>query len=187
MSDADLLLRPWQVHDLPQLHEIYQNQPDLARQFPPIASITDLQDWLVKYARCDASNAVMALEVDGELAGCVAVMGKCENLNGWVFYWAAEHARGKGFTTAAVTALCNWALTDGGWYRLELGYRTNNPASGQVAERAGFIVEGTEREKFLIDGERIDVTIAARLASDPTPQPRTPVRLQGTEISGESE
>ena len=43
----------------------------------------------------------------------------------------------------------------------------NNPASGGVAHAASFVLEGREREKFLIDGERIDVLTYGRLRSDP--------------------
>ena len=53
--------------------------------------------------------------------------------------------------------------------RLELGHRVNNPASGHVARSAGFIKEGTERAKFLIDGQRIDVDTYGRLTTDPHP------------------
>ena len=54
--------------------------------------------------------------------------------------------------------------------RLELGYRVNNLGSAMVAERAGFLVEGVAREKFLIDGEAYDVIMATRLPSDPWPE-----------------
>ena len=50
--------------------------------------------------------------------------------------------------------------------RLELGYRTNNPASAAVARHAGFVVEGVEREKFCYDGVLYDAAIAARLHRD---------------------
>lgn len=66
-------------------------------------------------------------------------------------------------------SLADWALTTRGLERLELGHRVNNPASGAVAKNAGFVKEGTERGKFLIDGQRIDVDTYGRLASDPAP------------------
>lgn len=46
----------------------------------------------------------------------------------------------------------------------------NNPAFGAAARRAGFVEEGTEREKFLVAGRRIDVDIYGRLWSDPKPE-----------------
>ena len=45
----------------------------------------------------------------------------------------------------------------------------NNPASARVAVAAGFLREGLERRKLLIDGERFDVVSYARLADDPWP------------------
>ena len=177
MVTSTLRLRPWQASDLPALWELYCADPDLARQFPPVADIADLQCWLQTYAKSDEQNLVLALEVAGHLAGCVAIMGKCENANGWVFYWLASKHRGNGYVSAALTTLANWALRQGGWYRLELAYRVDNPKSGRTAQRAGFIVEGLEREKFLIDGQRINVAIAARLATDPVPTPEISVKL----------
>ena len=50
--------------------------------------------------------------------------------------------------------------------RLELGYRTNNPASAAVARHTGFVVEGVEREKFCYNGVLYDAAIAARLHRD---------------------
>lgn len=68
-----------------------------------------------------------------------------------------------------VASLADWALTTRGLERVELGHRVDNPASGAVARSAGFVKEGTERGKFLIDGQRIDVDTYGRLASDPAP------------------
>ncbi len=54
----------------------------------------------------------------------------------------------------------------------------NNPASAGVAAAAGFVREGVERGKFLIDGERIDVVTYGRLRSDPWPTtPHLPLHL----------
>ena len=65
--------------------------------------------------------------------------------------------------------MANWALTKGGYERLELGHRVDNPASGGVARAAGFVVEGLERGKFLVNGVRVDVRTYGRLRSDPVP------------------
>lgn len=53
--------------------------------------------------------------------------------------------------------------------RLELDHRVNNPASDIVARRASFVKEGTQRQKFLVGGERRDLDIYGRLKSDPHP------------------
>lgn len=100
----------------------------------------------------------------------------------WVSYWSASVIRGTGAMKHAVRAVCDWALGEAErkasssidcsvlekmesprLRRLELGYRTNNPASGKVARYAGFVVEGIEREKFLYAGQTYDAVTAARL------------------------
>lgn len=65
--------------------------------------------------------------------------------------------------------MADWALGERGLERLELGHRVNNPASAAVARSAGFVHEGTERAKFLVDGQRIDVLTYGRLVDDPKP------------------
>lgn len=70
----------------------------------------------------------------------------------------------------AAATVADWALAEGGLDRLELGHRVNNPASGAVARAAGFVHEGTERRRFLVDGERIDVDTYGRLRSDLAPR-----------------
>lgn len=112
---------------------------------------------------------------DGELVGLVGLTVDRDNLNGWFWYWTSAQCRGRGWTSRAAATVADWALDEGGLYRLELGHRVNNPASGAVARAAGFIKEGTERGKFLIDGRRIDVDTYSRLATDP---PGTSGRLE---------
>lgn len=108
------------------------------------------------------------------MIGLVAVSVDEGNLNGWFFYWLHPSHRGQGLAARAAASLAERALraaAGGGWglERLELGHRVDNPASGAVARAAGFLLEGTEREKFLIGGERVDVLTYGRLATDPEP------------------
>lgn len=69
----------------------------------------------------------------------------------------------------ASATVADWALTDGGLDRLELGHRVNNPASESVARTAGFVPEGLERRKLLVEGDRVDVLTYGRLVDDPWP------------------
>ena len=75
-------------------------------------------------------------------------------------------ARGQGLVSAALRSFVDLLHDDLGIYRLELGYRVNNPASAAVARNARFIVEGREREKLLYDGVRYDTEVCARLCGD---------------------
>lgn len=112
-------------------------------------------------------RTLVAVDDADRLLAFAAVSVDRANANGWVFYWAHPDARRRGITSQVVRALADRELGEGGLYRLELGYRANNPGSAAVARAAGFVREGLEREKFLVDGERIDVITAARLKTDP--------------------
>ena len=71
--------------------------------------------------------------------------------------------------------------------RLELGYRTNNPASAAVARHIGFVVEGVEREKFCYNGVLYDAAIAARLHRDVNHMLAAPHRLECRQPCKDSE
>ncbi|EWS79604.1 hypothetical protein GCM10009793_28130 [Brachybacterium phenoliresistens] len=107
------------------------------------------------------------------LLGLVGVSIDAGNRLGWFFYWLHPAHRGAGLMSRAAREVADRALAPEpeGWglERLELGHRANNPASGAVARAAGFVQEGREREKFLVEGERIDVLTYGRLRSDPAP------------------
>lgn len=93
-----------------------------------------------------------------------------DNGLGWFWYWLHAASRDRGWMSPAARTVANWALSVGGLRRLELGHRVNNPASGAVARAAGFVHEGTERQKFLMDGEAVDVLTYGRLRSDTWPR-----------------
>ncbi len=71
--------------------------------------------------------------------------------------------------THGCRGLAQWCFAELGLFRLELGHRTDNPASCRVACAAGFTAEGLQRQKLAWDGVRYDVETHARLATDPYP------------------
>ncbi|MGO1226139.1 MAG: GNAT family N-acetyltransferase [Brachybacterium sp.] len=163
-------LRPVRTDDSPDLLEAYRSAPDMARQ----GTVTTLEQAREQTAWLLSSERRATAIVDGNdvLVGLVAISIDEENRNGWFFYWLHAAHRGSGLAARAAAAVADCALAPsalGGWglERLELGHRANNPASGAVARAAGFVHEGTERGKFLIDGERLDVLTYGRLVGDP--------------------
>jgi [ribosomal protein S5]-alanine N-acetyltransferase len=57
---------------------------------------------------------------------------------GEVSYWLAADARGKGSATRALRLVSSWAFRDFGLQELRLRAHRDNPASQQVAMRAGY-------------------------------------------------
>lgn len=167
MSTRVRLRRP-RMADVTAVLEAFQSKADMVRQ-GDVTTRADAQQYVSRLIATDAPHEAWAVAEHDTLVGLVCVTVDEENQNGWFWYWMTAAARGRGWTSRAAATVADWALTGRGLERLELGHRVNNPASGVVARRAGFIKEGTEREKFLVDGRRIDVDTYGRLRSDPWP------------------
>ena len=85
-------------------------------------------------------------------------------------YWTVPAARGQGVATFAVDAACRWGFGALPVERIELCHAVENPASGRVAEKAGFTYEGHLRRSFRYgDGVKRDELLWARLSDDPAP------------------
>jgi len=81
-------------------------------------------------------------------------------------YWTAAPARGRGITTEAVAAVCEWGFISCGVQRLEWYAEVGNAASRRVAEKAGFTIEGTLRSFLLRStGERVDGWVGSLLGT----------------------
>jgi ribosomal-protein-alanine N-acetyltransferase len=167
------VLRPWRIGDATSLQTAVTDSGDLAAQLGALE--------LTTVARCErfitdnlatatVSRQNFAISVDGVAVGNVGI-GSMEHRHGtgWVYYWVSAAARGQGLATLAVASLADWAFTEQGLHRLELGHRTNNPGSCRVATRAGFVTEGIERQKLKYGTERFDVETHARLRTDSPP------------------
>ncbi len=162
------ILRPLRTTDAEAVLAAFESNPDMARQ-GSVASLEDATRYVENLRSPESPHRPWAIAHNGTLFGLVCVSVDAENRSGWFWYWMNESARGHGWMRRAAATVADWALSDLGLERLELGHRVNNPASGAVAKAAGFVKEGTERGKFLINGERIDVDTYGRLRSDPWP------------------
>ncbi|WP_368733165.1 GNAT family N-acetyltransferase [Streptomyces alkaliphilus] len=173
-------LRRWRATDARAVRDAFR-APLMERQAPePVEDLSAAHRWLgereEEWATGRAFSWAVLIPGTGtdEPVGCVR-LGSVEHRHGtaWVSYWTVPSARGRGITTAALRAVCGAAFGPLRLYRLELGHRTDNPASCGVARGAGFAVEGVQRGKLLWGGRRYDVELHARLSDDP---PAGPVR-----------
>lgn len=164
-----MTLRPLTRADVDDVLAAFLASDDMQRQgqVSKPEEARNYVDGLLEPANPDHPWALV--EDSDSLVGLVVVSVDDANLNGWFWYWMNASHRGRGWTSRAAATVANWALTDLGLHRLELGHRVNNPASRAVALAAGFVQEGIEREKFLVRGQRIDVLTYGRLRSDPGP------------------
>ncbi|OCG75520.1 GNAT family N-acetyltransferase [Microbacterium sediminis] len=168
-TDEGVWLRPLRRDDAGGVLAAFRSNADMARQ-GDVTTPADAERYVENLLAPASAHRPWAVATGDGLAGLVCVSVDAKNRNGWFSYWMATAARGHGWMRRAAATVADWALTDGGLERLELGHRVNNPASGAVARAAGFVKEGTERAKFLVDGRRIDVDTYGRLRTDPPPR-----------------
>ncbi|QES39000.1 GNAT family N-acetyltransferase [Streptomyces venezuelae] len=170
VNGVGLALRPWRAGDAAAVLAAF-SAPEMTRQADqPVDSLAAATGWIGRRSRDRDAGTAYAFAVADEsdtALGNVAV-GAVNRVHstGWVSYWTTPAARGKGVAAYGCAALARWCFDELGLYRLELGHRTNNPASCGVALAAGFAVEGLQRQKLAYDGVRYDVELHARLASD---------------------
>ncbi len=172
LSDRGDRLRSWVAADAAAVLTAFDD-PSMANQIgEPLTSVDDAHGWIdERRTQWEAGTAFSwAVEDESSILGSVTVSSiDRRHLLGWISYWTTGSARGRGVASSALRSVTSWAFDDLGLFRLELGHRTDNPASRRVAVAAGFSSEGIEREKLRYDDARYDVETHARLATDPTP------------------
>lgn len=87
-----------------------------------------------------------------------------------VGYWVAPWARGAGAASRSLTLISRWAVREVGFARLDLVAALSNPASIRVAERGGFVREGTARRSWYRGGGREDMAVFSLVREDLDPR-----------------
>jgi RimJ/RimL family protein N-acetyltransferase len=117
-----------------------------------------------------ASFAALAA-TDGALLGSVTLRwaDRADGL-AMIGYWTLPTARGRGVATRATRAVTSWAFRTADARRIEIVHAVGNEASCRVAQRCGYLPEGTLRDSHRFgDGAYHDEHLHARLATDPEP------------------
>ena len=146
-----LALRSPQAQDVPRLAQL-ANDPDIARmtlRMPHPFGPEDAEDFVLNVAGQDPRRARTFL-IDHEDHGPVGVIGLFEDgdVGPEVGYWIGRDYWGRGFATEALDGALVWASR--AWKRRALvaGHFADNPASGRVLEKAGFLYTGEVRRGF---------------------------------------
>jgi RimJ/RimL family protein N-acetyltransferase len=127
--------------------------------------------WLGLYERGwgDGSRAGFAIvEQPGAVfVGMIAfVTLRLDSAEAEVGYIVSPQARGRGIAGRALRLVTGWGLDELGLARIELRAELENPASLKVAERCGYVREGTLRSVQVKPGRRGDMALFSRVAGD---------------------
>jgi RimJ/RimL family protein N-acetyltransferase len=175
-----VILRPWSRDDARFMAEAsadpairrYNGVLDrLGHPSPPL-STTDAEAVIDQFAsnwrafattRTPSGVAFAILKAgSGELVGCCGVDDWSKADVAQFGYWIAASARGRGYATRAAILLTRW-LFELGAARVFLTIVAGNEESVAVAQRAGFVYEGTMRSHGIWLGRRCDVMWFAAL------------------------
>ncbi|MEO1253137.1 MAG: GNAT family N-acetyltransferase [Pseudomonadota bacterium] len=142
---GDLLLRPIRDDDAPRFAELC-NDIDIARNTARIGHPYRLEDAraFVKYAsEAIAAGTEYPLAVcdDDEIIACAGVSKKGDSVYE-LGYWVGAPYRRRGVATAAGLAAVQFAFLTLGAKQAISGYFRDNPASGRVLKRIGFVPTG---------------------------------------------
>jgi RimJ/RimL family protein N-acetyltransferase len=173
LTDGVVALVPLSVEHLTGLEEV-GNDP-LVQRFTRVPDQFGTQEaarWLGLYEQgwddgSRAGFAILDTATDAFLGMIAFVVLRLESLEAEVGYIVAPEARGRGVANRALTLLTAWGFETVGLERIELRAELENPASLKVAERCGYVREGTLRGVHLKGIRRGDMALYSRLAADP--------------------
>jgi len=168
LSTPRLVLRPSRLEDAPDVARL-ADDPGVARMttsipypLPPGAA----EAFLERMAKADlAREALFALDtVDDEFIGLLGFHPNDDDA-AEIGYWLGRPYWGRGYMTEAVIAAMAWA--GGEWSRrfVVAGHFADNPTSGQVLIKAGFLYTGEVVRRFsLARGEAAPTRMMVWLA-----------------------
>lgn len=163
-----LLLRPITPQDSGRITELVADpriHRMLARVLPGQTKAQTLA-WIMTHERGREAdtNHVYAITLDGALAGVIGADRTDTSLPFEIGYWLAPDAWGQGHCTEAAAALIRWLEATGRGRALVAGHFTDNPASGRVLSKVGFLPCGRDRRFSAGRGEAADHMMMARIA-----------------------
>ena len=148
METERLLLRPWHESDAETLYK-YASDSEVGPRagWPPHKSIEESLDIIRTVFNNDHTWAILLKETD-DIVGCIGYYTCGEsNINIGendveAGYWVARPYWNRGICTEALRLLIDYCLKEKGFQTIWSDYFVDNPASGRVMEKCGFIPTG---------------------------------------------
>ena len=150
MQTERIILRPWLESDAAALFK-YASDPDVGPRagWPPHKSVEESRE-VIKNFFSNEDTWAIELKETSEIIGCIGVLrafvsnlkiaeNECE-----IGYWVAKPYWGKGICTEALRLVIDYCFNVNKFNAIWGDYFPENPASGKVMEKCGFIDTGKE-------------------------------------------
>ena len=167
----DLRMRPWVPTDTTDLLAAFGDPAIRHYSKTVVDTAADASQFVRIRAQAwsERTGASWAITSDrGTVLGHVGIHVVDRALDSAIIgYWLLPRARGHGVAARAVRAGTTFAFRQLMLHRIELAHAVENAASCRVAERAGYLYEGTLRDAMRYTGERWSTEhLHARLVTD---------------------
>lgn len=171
-----VIVRPWAEADADELWDAIDSSREHLEPWMPWVDRYHNPDNALEY--CRRSRARWLLREDLAVAIVERSSGRAVGGSGlhrtdWKFrlfeigYWIRQDREGRGYVTETVQLLACLAFDELDANRVELRIDTRNVRSLRVAERLGFVLEGTLRRKLPApDGTPADMHVLALLPEE---------------------
>ena len=116
-------------------------------------------------------GTLLIITPDGEIAGHIEFFRPVPYWDAFelAYQLHADRHAGRGYATDAVQLLVDYLFGAKKEHRLQLVIVPENTASRRIAEKCGFVLEGTVRGAFFNGGRNQDVLLYSLLRTDPRP------------------
>ena len=172
LSGERVQLRPVREADLPAFVSAHLDIQNRGSYFPlGVVSEPVLRRRFAENGFWDRDEGTLLICHDDEIVGHIEFFRP-------VSYWDAfelsyqlydERHAGHGYTTEAVQLLVDYLTDAKKEHRIHLVIAVGNEASARIAEKCGFVLEGTVRGAFFNGGRNHDVLLYSLLRTDPRP------------------
>ena len=167
METKRISLRPWLDSDAETLYK-YASDPDVGPRagWPPHKSVEESLEVIRNVFNKDTTTWAIVLKETGEVIGAMGYGASCDcklptrEGESIVGYWVAKPYWNQGICTEALQLMLDHIRTTTDIQSLLSGHFVDNPASGRVMEKCGFVPTGEEcfdESQYMGEGRPIRV------------------------------
>lgn len=173
LQGSRVVLRQVLSSDLDELYAAHRNIANRGRFFP--LGVQSESDFRRQYAESGLwrreEGMLLITNHDGDVAGHIEFFRPVAYWDAWELSYQLydDSFAGRGYTTEAVQLMVDYLFGAKKTDRIHLVIVPENAASRRIAEKCGFLLEGTVRGAFFNDGRNQDVVLYGLLRGDPRP------------------
>lgn len=164
----NVTLRPWHKDDRFVLTSLANNIRiwNNVRDRLPYPYLLHHADEFIRFSLSHRPNRIMAIEVDGELAGCIGIelQEDIARLTAEVGYWIGEIYWGRGVATEALKQMLSYSFDRfPQLIRVFAKVFEFNASSMKVLERNGFYLESIQQKSAIKNNQVVNEYIWVKL------------------------